>query len=684
MEIKQENVKVETSDDFVEHKFSIGDEGMIFHILRDKMYTDPISAIVRELSCNARDANREVGKNIPIEIHLPNSLEKWFSVKDNGPGISPDRMSDVFVKYASSTKRNDNNQTGGWGLGAKTPFSYSDNFDIITIFDGIKYTYSAFIDETRCGKIALLSQEPTDECSGTLMRLEVKKQDFNAFIAAAENQLHYFNPRPKINASINLFSHKKIIDDPDFFIFKVPRDSYYTSFEEKNLILIDDINYKYDSGIKLSFVPKDRYNYNNDSIFSDRSLYIAYKFGNGELSVSSNRESIYNDTDKVTADRASKKYNICIDKIKSIIKTQISSANTISEARNIGMYFCTLFNQNFVTPLAIWNDKQVDLSQFDFGHHTVVSKSNDKINIATSYYGSKDTNIVVNDTSIEISRSNAKKILEKFSWDRFVIINKSVIDRYKDYLDNNTIKYASSIALKEPKKKIINYTTYFIDSSSYNRVAYKEFVDCKSDFIGYFTMTTKDNNNKSLKFNNKYISDYLINSITKYYSDYKFFAFNIMKDNLDLEEVAEGALSIEDIVVDSINNCPYSISTLTGLRDNRNNLNIPDNMKILSTSLGDDHEITKYLIEYNEFNKTFDKYNNLLNLVEQLDLTGLSTINDTVDKSNEMLNPFISKLDVMLNRYPLLKLVRPARYDDGKEYNKEMINYIKLIDDSKK
>src|SRR5271157_2965693 len=102
----------ESSGDLQEHFFSIQDQGMIFDILRSKMYSNPILAICREISSNARDAHREVGKaDVPVEIHLPIGLEPEFKVKDFGPGISPDRMLNIFIKYTASTKRGDRKST---------------------------------------------------------------------------------------------------------------------------------------------------------------------------------------------------------------------------------------------------------------------------------------------------------------------------------------------------------------------------------------------------------------------------------------------------------------------------------------------------------------------------------------------------------------------------------------------
>ena len=182
MKINDIRPNIETSGELKEQFFSIQDQGMIFDILRNKMYSNPILAICREISCNARDAHRECNiADVPIQIYLPNNLEPFYKIKDFGPGISPDRISNIFIKYTASTKREDNIQTGGFGLGAKTPFAYSDTFTIITNFDGTKYHYVCFIDETKIGKLALLAEEKTDQSNGTEIIIPVKPIDFKLF-----------------------------------------------------------------------------------------------------------------------------------------------------------------------------------------------------------------------------------------------------------------------------------------------------------------------------------------------------------------------------------------------------------------------------------------------------------------------------------------------------------------------
>lgn len=129
---------------FEESSFSIDQSSsVIFDILRSKMYSNKIGAVAREIASNSRDANREAktDKNIEIEFTNDNFLstigDTSIIFRDYGIGISPDRMETIFLKYAASTKRDSDLQTGGFGIGSKTPFCYTDSFVIKTINEGV-------------------------------------------------------------------------------------------------------------------------------------------------------------------------------------------------------------------------------------------------------------------------------------------------------------------------------------------------------------------------------------------------------------------------------------------------------------------------------------------------------------------------------------------------------------------
>lgn len=330
MKLNQVRPTVETSGELEEQFFSIEDQGMIFDILRNKMYSNPILAICREITSNARDAHREVKQTAPVEITLPNHLEEYYKVKDFGPGISPDRMTNIFIKYTASTKRGDNSQTGGFGLGAKTPFAYSDSFSVITVVDGIKYDYSCFIDETRVGKMVLLHQGPTNEPNGTEIVIPVKSADYGNFVTYTERACRHWDVKPKIkNGTITWNTLHKIVEGNRWAIAK---SENYSGREVR--MIIDGIEYPLDMAALKT--------YNSGKLVdAARGIFVMY-WGVGELSLSASREAIY--LDKPTQNRIDQRLDAIAKEIKDQVDKKIDAFPDLWKAN---LYYRKELNESF-------------------------------------------------------------------------------------------------------------------------------------------------------------------------------------------------------------------------------------------------------------------------------------------------------------------------------------------------
>lgn len=119
-----------------------------FQILSSGLYANKIRAIIRELSCNALDSHVAANNvSTPFEIHLPNSIEPFFAVRDYGTGLSRDQVNNIYTTYFESTKTASNEFIGALGLGSKSPFSYTDNFTVTAIKDGKKGIFSAYLND---------------------------------------------------------------------------------------------------------------------------------------------------------------------------------------------------------------------------------------------------------------------------------------------------------------------------------------------------------------------------------------------------------------------------------------------------------------------------------------------------------------------------------------------------------
>ena len=298
MKMDTESATIIRSEDFAEINFQIGDPILIMEILRKNMYSNPIKSICQEIMANARDAHVEVGnEEVPIKVTLPTKEEPVWICQDFGPGINPKRMIDVYSRFGCSTKRNTNNQVGGFGLGSKVIFAYTDSCLITTIcnIEGhhIKFQYTAIIGETKALKLIQL-QEPmgTEEPCGTTISINVARNDVQSFISYTYQVTGYWNVKPTF---IHPDEHNKynktglfVYEDGDFRIA-----SRNHPFCDSPVILIDKVPYSIDNNIFRGLLK------NEEWIFFFRSPCVL-EFGNGELSISSNRETLYFD-DKTKA-----------------------------------------------------------------------------------------------------------------------------------------------------------------------------------------------------------------------------------------------------------------------------------------------------------------------------------------------------------------------------------------------
>jgi hypothetical protein len=184
-------------------EFRIRNSAKAFNILSSGLYANKIKAIIRELSCNAVDSHIAAGKqSTPFDVHLPNTLEPWFSIRDYGTGLSHEQVTQIYTTYFESTKTASNEFIGALGLGSKSPFSYTDNFTVTAIQDGKKGIYSAFINEAGVPSIALMMTEETDEPAGVEVKFSVNdRYDFDKFRQEARAVYKYFKLQPVVSGS---------------------------------------------------------------------------------------------------------------------------------------------------------------------------------------------------------------------------------------------------------------------------------------------------------------------------------------------------------------------------------------------------------------------------------------------------------------------------------------------------
>lgn len=118
---------------------TILDSPELMSLLSSALYKNPAYAMVREVICNAQDAHIEAGiADTPIEISFENNR---LIIRDFGLGIPRDKMAEIYGTFGLSTKKKQKGATGGFGLGSKSPWSFTDIFGVTSHNKGTKTVY---------------------------------------------------------------------------------------------------------------------------------------------------------------------------------------------------------------------------------------------------------------------------------------------------------------------------------------------------------------------------------------------------------------------------------------------------------------------------------------------------------------------------------------------------------------
>ncbi len=201
MKLQTEKKQVTKSQEFETVNYGVNVENLplLFQMLRTNLYSDIHGSIIREVVSNVVDSHTEAGKDQAvgevewIEENRLLGVDNQLIIRDFGIGLSPERMRTVYGNYLSSTKRDSNDSIGGFGLGSKVPFAYTDSFFVNTISDGMQYKYLCYIDESQLGAISLLESGKTKQGNGTEIVIPVKNRyDKEKFQTAIFKQLSYF------------------------------------------------------------------------------------------------------------------------------------------------------------------------------------------------------------------------------------------------------------------------------------------------------------------------------------------------------------------------------------------------------------------------------------------------------------------------------------------------------------
>lgn len=341
MKLSTQKRDVVKSENFETVNYGVSTENLVllFKTLRTNLYSDLYGSIIREIVSNVVDSHTEakkadaVGEVEWVEENRLLGVDSQLIIRDFGVGLSPQRMKEIYGNYFSSTKREDNTAIGGFGLGSKVPFAYTDSFHIKTVFDGTEYQYLCYIDSSELGAISLLNQKQVNKENGTEIILPIKnKWDKEKFQMAIFKQLSYFQNIKYIG--FNPPDNKVVYEDEHCILIK---RAPYSNIH----IVLGQVAYD----INFGTAGIDPW---NDAA---QNCYVGLKFNIGDLQPTMSREEIFWD------EGTKKKVRAKMEAARRSIRVQIEKE--LSAQKDYAKWYTSVTTKKTETFPAQWEFSKV-------------------------------------------------------------------------------------------------------------------------------------------------------------------------------------------------------------------------------------------------------------------------------------------------------------------------------------
>lgn len=359
-------------------KFKIKASAKAFKILSG-FYSEPILAIPRELGANAWDSHVKAGNTKQMfEVHAPNTLEPWFSVRDFGTGLSPDAIDTIYTTYFESTKTSDNDSDGCMGLGSKTPFNYTDNFNVTSFQNGKKYVYNCFIDETGSPNIMQIATADTTEQNGLEIKFGVKISDIGMWVEKITRAYEPFRYRPVIKGANITYPERKYTYQGTGWAMRENKEYTRVSYA-----FMGNYCYPIASNIIQSALYKEDKNYRYGSMLNHASF--DFFFNIGDLEVAPNKEQLqYDDTNNKTTAAIVAALKIARKELEQSVLKNIEVPKSRWEAMNLYLKYNSHNSPHFPVRNILgdipinFNGSRIESGVFNlYGFDKLVDKKNE-------------------------------------------------------------------------------------------------------------------------------------------------------------------------------------------------------------------------------------------------------------------------------------------------------------------
>jgi len=199
-----------------------------FKVLFD-LYANKLESICRELMANCYDAHVSVGLNQPfvaevVENSILDKQDPFLRFRDHGPGISKEDIQRVYMRFFESTKNDSNSQVGAFGLGAKSPWCYTEVYTVKSYQRGMACTYALYLDASGYPNCALVSEDLSEEPTGLEVVVPLKEGDVHQARSVLKSLTIGYLLNGTENRPLNqtVAMPEKFIDFEGLQIYKMP------------------------------------------------------------------------------------------------------------------------------------------------------------------------------------------------------------------------------------------------------------------------------------------------------------------------------------------------------------------------------------------------------------------------------------------------------------------------------
>lgn len=321
MIIENQTPDIQVLGNIQEFKTSIDPRNLEFitTLLSSNLYSNPEGSFLREIISNAWDSHIEAGNTaepIIVKVDVKSNDSSSITIRDYGTGLSPERFQTIFCNIGSSTKRESNDYTGGFGIGRFSCLACSDIVYITSYYEGRKYDYVMSKSGNTIVTHLLLTSD-TEEKNG----VSVTISDI-PYIMRYLTELSYLvffrNVYVSINISKDIYSKWEY--NKEVNAFNEAKVRHYTNFAVSDFdptdynykVLLGNVLYKLDE-TKLCQECRTK---------ADKVLQAGVfpKFSIGELEITPNREAlIYTST---TIKKLEQRIDAMYEEIKALILSQ--------------------------------------------------------------------------------------------------------------------------------------------------------------------------------------------------------------------------------------------------------------------------------------------------------------------------------------------------------------------------